>query len=92
MTPILPHAKTYGGSIEEGSGRIRVVVLLASAAAAQSEWVNREVAWWLDNRSHDRLLIVGRSAELRWNGKAGGLGCGREGAPALAASWQRNRG
>ena len=34
------------------------LVLLASPQAAASEWVNREVSWWLTHRSPDRILIV----------------------------------
>ena len=36
------------GSVEEALGSSRWLVLLASPNAATSEWVNREVAWWLE--------------------------------------------
>jgi hypothetical protein len=42
-------------------------LLLASPQAAQSKWVEQEVAWWLQNRSASRLLIVWTEGELAWN-------------------------
>lgn len=38
-------------SIEEALSNSRWFVLLASADAARSDWVNREVEWWLEHRS-----------------------------------------
>jgi WD40 repeat protein len=51
-------------AIETALGSSRWFVLLASPAAAASEWVDREVQWWLDNRSSDHLLIVLTDGEL----------------------------
>ncbi|MEJ2887883.1 toll/interleukin-1 receptor domain-containing protein [Actinomycetospora aeridis] len=45
-------------SIVEGMRRSRRLVLLASPAAAQSEWVDREIAWWLDHRPDELPLLV----------------------------------
>ena len=59
-------------SIEEALGSSRWFILLASPDAAESEWVNREVQWWLTHRSPDRLLVVGRRYRF-------GLGVGRAG-------------
>ena len=42
-------------------------VLVASPAAAKSEWVGREVEWWLANRSADQILIVLTDGELGWD-------------------------
>jgi WD40 repeat protein len=42
-------------------------LLLASPEAASSEWVQREVACWLDCRPADHLLIALTHGELRWN-------------------------
>ena len=42
-------------------------ILLASPEAARSRWVQREVAWWLENRSADRMLIVLTAGSLVWN-------------------------
>ena len=54
-------------SIEEGLKSSRWFILLASADAGRSAWVNREVQWWLDHRSLDRLLVVGTSPGLAWD-------------------------
>ena len=51
-------------SIEDALGSSRWFILLASADAAKSEWVNREVRWWLAHRSPDHLLIVATSPGL----------------------------
>lgn len=53
--------------VEEGLTSSAWLVLLASAESARSEWVNKEVAWWLDNRSPARLLIVATSPGLAWD-------------------------
>ena len=45
-------------------------VFLASPRAAQSHWVQQEIAWWLDNRPADRLLIVLTDGELAWDDAA----------------------
>ncbi|MEV8312218.1 TIR domain-containing protein [Streptomyces flavidovirens] len=46
------------GSIEEALSASTWMVLMASPAAARSPWVNREVRWWLANKSSERLLVV----------------------------------
>ena len=42
-------------------------ILLASPAAAVSEWVKKEVSWWVDNRSAERILIVLTDGALEWD-------------------------
>ena len=54
-------------SIEDGLSSSQWFILLASADAAESEWVNREVQWWIANRSPGRLLVVGTSPGLAWD-------------------------
>lgn len=56
------------GSIEKALERSAWFVLLASTAAARSPWVERELAWWLEHRSTERLLLVVTDGELAWNG------------------------
>jgi hypothetical protein len=46
-------------------------VLLASAEAARSKWVRREVEFWLQNRSHEALILVLTEGEMLWDEKAG---------------------
>ena len=54
-------------SIEDGLRSSQWFILLASADAAKSEWVNREVRWWVAHRSPDRLLVVGTDSGLAWD-------------------------
>ncbi len=58
-------------SIEYALQRSRFLILLASPDAAASPWVDREVAWWLDHRSQDALLIALCDSELAWDPAAG---------------------
>jgi WD domain, G-beta repeat/MTH538 TIR-like domain (DUF1863) len=59
------------GSVEEGLASSRWFILLASADAAGSVWVDREVRWWREHRSLDRLLIVATSPGMTWEKAAG---------------------
>ncbi|GIE99547.1 toll/interleukin-1 receptor domain-containing protein [Paractinoplanes rishiriensis] len=43
-------------------------ILLASPGAAGSVWVRREVAWWVANKSPDRMLIALTSGRVHWSG------------------------
>jgi hypothetical protein len=54
-------------SIEDGLSSSQWFILLASADAAQSKWVNREAQWWIDHGSRDRVLVVGTSPGLDWD-------------------------
>jgi hypothetical protein len=55
-------------SIEEALERSSWFVLITSTSAARSRWVERELAWWLEHRSVDRLLLVVTEGELAWEG------------------------
>ena len=58
-------------SIEEALASSSWFVLMASPEAARSPWVDREVAWWVANRSVRHLLIVLTSGELVWDPRMG---------------------
>jgi hypothetical protein len=53
-------------SIETALDASAWLVLMASPEAARSPWVDREVAWWLANKSAQRLLVVLTEGELAW--------------------------
>ena len=53
-------------SIEEALASSEWLVLMASPEAAQSPWVNREVAWWLKHKSPQRLLVVLTGGRFAW--------------------------
>jgi hypothetical protein len=45
-------------------------LLLASPEAATSHWVQKEVDWWLANRSASNILILLTEGEIEWNSSA----------------------
>ena len=58
-------------SIEQALAQSRFLILLASPEAAASPWVNKEVAYWLDHKSADTLLIALTDGELAWDNALG---------------------
>jgi len=58
-------------SIEQALGSSRFFILLASPEAAASEWVGKEVAYWLDHNGVETLLLAVTDGELAWNRSAG---------------------
>ena len=64
-------------SIERALASSRWLVLMASPEAARSVWVDRELAWWLKNRSAGRVLIVLTDGDLVWDQRSGKLDRGK---------------
>jgi tetratricopeptide (TPR) repeat protein len=58
-------------SIEQALGQSRFLILLASSEAMASPWVNKEVAYWLEHKSVDRLLIALTDGDLTWDNSIG---------------------
>src|SRR5262245_27830777 len=58
-------------SIEQALAQSRFLILLASPEAALSPWVGKEVAYWLERKSADTLLIALTDGELVWDEGAG---------------------
>ncbi|MEA2959878.1 MAG: hypothetical protein QOJ58_5933, partial [Alphaproteobacteria bacterium] len=54
-------------SIEDALASSAWMVLMASPDAARSKGVDREVAWWLENKSPQRLLVVLTEGEFVWD-------------------------
>jgi WD40 repeat protein len=73
-------------SIENALATSRWFVLLASAEAAKSSYVNREVRWWLEHRSADHMLVVGTSPGLAWDEQLGDWAVTAPVPPALRGS------
>jgi WD40 repeat protein len=48
-------------------------VLLLSQDAAASPWVNREVSYWLQHKTADRILPVVTDGEFVWDSERGGI-------------------
>ena len=54
-------------SIEAALERSEWFILLASPLSAKSVWVRREVQWWKQNRSTDRMLIALTDGQIGWS-------------------------
>jgi tetratricopeptide (TPR) repeat protein len=53
-------------TIEQGLARARSRSVVASPQFAASEWCGKEVAYWLEHKSVDTLLIALTEGELTW--------------------------
>src|SRR5262249_15323987 len=54
-------------SIEQALASSRFLILLASPEAAASPWVAKEVAYWLEHKSAETLLIGVTEGALSWD-------------------------
>ena len=57
--------------IERALGSSRFFILLVSPEAAESVWVRKEVAWWLERQPSERLLIAVTDGSLAWDTASG---------------------
>ncbi|WP_327351536.1 TIR domain-containing protein [Streptomyces sp. NBC_01304] len=55
------------GKIEAGLARSEWLVVMASPESKESEWVDREIEWWLKHRSVDNILLVVSAGRLVWD-------------------------
>src|SRR5512133_1618996 len=51
-------------SIEAALEKSEYLLVLASTASARSEWVGRELDWWLTHRTVESMLIVVTDGEV----------------------------
>ena len=78
-------------SIEGALAASAWLVLMASPKAAQSQWVNREVAWWLENKSPQRVLVVLTEGTFAYaNDAAAGNGTTAALPPALRGAFHES--
>ena len=61
-------------AIENALDRSRYLILIASPEAAASQWVAKEVEYWLERKSVDTLLIALTDGDLAWDSAAGDFG------------------
>src|SRR6266404_4706285 len=54
-------------AIERALDASQFLIVLCSPEAANSRWVNKEVAYWVAHKSVDSLLIAVTGGELVWN-------------------------
>ena len=55
------------GKVTDAMDRSRYLIVVASPRAAASEWVDREVGYWLERRGPEHLLIVLGEGHLDWD-------------------------
>src|SRR3954462_1958470 len=67
----LPAGPALWESLVSALSQSTYLIVLASVAAARSEWTDREVAWWLEHRSADHLILAVVDGDLRWDDHAG---------------------
>jgi hypothetical protein len=64
----LTASATLWGSIQEALSSSRWLVLLASPTASGSDWVGKEIQWWVsDPKRAARILLVLTEGELAWD-------------------------
>lgn len=78
------------GAIETAIVQSQYFILLASPQAAASAWVEKEITWWLTNRSVKTLLIVVTRGDLSWDDTRGDFDLTRSSAmpDVLRGQWQ----
>lgn len=62
-------------------------ILLTSPEAAFSQWVDREVAWWLEHKSGDRILPVLTDGDLAWDEVSSRLDSSSSVPPSLLSAF-----
>ncbi|MGW4714718.1 hypothetical protein [Nocardia sp. NPDC004260] len=67
----VPIGAELWGKIVAGLSRSEWLVVVASPEAAGSKWVDREIEWWLANRSPETILLVLSAGSLFWDEEAG---------------------
>lgn len=60
-------------SIEAALGESEHLILLAPPQAAGSEWVEKEIDWWLEHRSPSTLLIAVTEGDIAWDEQGDGF-------------------
>jgi hypothetical protein len=63
----LPATPDLWRTLEQALAQSRYLILLASPEVAASRRINREIAYWLEHNSADRLLIAVTDAMLTWD-------------------------
>lgn len=58
-------------TIQQAPEASRYFILLASPAAAQSPWVQQELAWWRQHREPETLPIVLTAGAIAWDQASG---------------------
>ena len=55
------------GKVTEAMDRSRYLIVVLSPHAAASQWVNKEIAYWLEHRGIEQVLFVVADGRLTWD-------------------------
>ena len=55
-------------AIEQALSQSEWFLFMASPLAARSVWVQKELQWWLEHRTSDKMLMLLTDGELSWDG------------------------
>ncbi len=69
------------GSIVDAMGQSSWFLLIASPAAAESPWVDREVAHWVSTQGPERLLVALTDGDWVWDDQSGDFAEGTTAVP-----------
>jgi WD40 repeat protein len=77
-------------TLERALVESKFFIVVASPRAADSEWVDREVSWWVEHKSLDRILIALANGSIVWDSDNRRMDCAATDAlpPALWNSLQ----
>ena len=67
IKPTWPPIPNLWGKVTDAMDRSRYLIVVLSPYAAASGWVDKEVAYWLEQRGPDQLLIVLAQGHLHWD-------------------------
>nr|VFJ97858.1 MAG: WD40 repeat [Candidatus Kentron sp. LFY] len=62
------------GTILDALSQSEYLILMCSPRAARSEWVPREVAWWLEHRDIDTIALALTEGDITWDTDSGDFG------------------
>ena len=74
-------------AIEQGLGSARQLIVLLSPAAAASEYVDQEVAWWLQHKGAGSVLLVQDDGRLAWDDDASAFTADSDVPPCLRTAF-----
>jgi MTH538 TIR-like domain (DUF1863) len=63
----LTASRDLRGRIVDALDRSRFFIVTLSPLAAQSQWVNQEITYWLQHRGREQLVLVLVGGQLQWD-------------------------
>ncbi|MEZ5128196.1 MAG: TIR domain-containing protein [Micropruina glycogenica] len=78
-------------SIEQGIAQARYLVVLLSQAAARSEYVANEIAWWLRHKDAASILLVHDDGTLAWDRQRNDFTANSDCVPPAARPFAKSR-